>query len=393
LSDYNFAYFYDESADFVGKKRGKGIVGFSADYCVIDIETTGLDPNADSITEVAAVKVVGNKVVDRFSSLLKPAKIQVTASNKACAPTDVLTDKKGKQYYYVDDFITKLTGITNEMLENAPSSKATLAAFKSFVGDSIVVGHNVKFDIGFLGHNYDDYFKNNFIDTLRLSRLLLPDLPSRTLANLAQYFKINVTVAHRALDDCKTTKECYDALKDTMLKTYGSDEDFINVSIKKRWQKPQRWANQVRVKDITTDKTEFDEDNPLFGMHCVFTGTLAKMTREEAMQIVVDCGGVNQSGVTKKTNFLILGKQDCSVVKGGKSGKHKKAEDLILKGADLKILSEDAFYYMIGDEKHGNDQRISPSAQKSKPFIEDNPVKQQPKGLLSRARGIINRVR
>ncbi|MGP1530259.1 MAG: exonuclease domain-containing protein [Treponema sp.] len=370
MSDYNFAYFYDKSAEFPGKRKGKSLVGFPADYCVIDLETTGCEPWADAIIEVAAIKVVNNEVVDVFSSLIRP--------------------QKGGKYCCVDSFVTELTGITNEMLDKAPSSKATLATFKSFVGNFIVVGHNVNFDVSFLYHNYEDYFRNDFIDTVRLARFLLPDLPSRTLANLAQYFKIDVTVAHRALDDCKTTKECYDALKDTMLQAYGSAENFIDTRIKKKHQKQQRLTQQLHAKDITPEKTDFDEDSPLFGMHCVFTGTLAKMTRAEAMQIVADYGGINQDTLTKKTNFLILGSQNYNVVKDGKSGKHKKAEDLILKGADLKILSEDAFYYMIGGEKHGNDQRISPSAQKSKPFIEDNPVKQQPKGLLSRARGIIN---
>ena len=83
-------------------------------------------------------------------------------------------------------------------------------------------------------------------------------------------------------------------------------------------------------------------------MTCVFTGTLEKMTRREAMQAVVDVGGSVGDNVTKDTNFLILGNNDyCKTIKDGKSTKQKKAEALMLKGNDIAIIPENVFYEML----------------------------------------------
>lgn len=103
-------------------------------------------------------------------------------------------------------------------------------------------------------------------------------------------------------------------------------------------------------KDIITVKSDFDETHPLFDKLCVFTGTLEKMRREEAMQIVVNLGGYVGNSVTKKTNYLILGNNDyCPSVKDGKSSKQKKAESLKLSGQDIEIISENVFYDMISE--------------------------------------------
>lgn len=91
--------------------------------------------------------------------------------------------------------------------------------------------------------------------------------------------------------------------------------------------------------------------NPLYHSVCVFTGTLEKMTRREAMQIVKDLGGECGDSVTKKTNYLVLGNNDfCKTIKGGKSNKQKKAEKLKLEGIDINVISESVFYEMAGIE-------------------------------------------
>lgn len=109
-------------------------------------------------------------------------------------------------------------------------------------------------------------------------------------------------------------------------------------------------SSAVSAKDIVTDKTDFDETHPLFGKLCVFTGTLEKMLRKDAMQLVVDFGGSVGNSVTKKTNYLILGNNDyCPLIKDGKSTKQKKAEELKLAGSDIEIISENVFYDMISE--------------------------------------------
>jgi DNA polymerase-3 subunit epsilon len=125
-------------------------------------------------------------------------------------------------------------------------------------------------------------------------------------------------------------------------------ENAIDTS---EWEKSHRNNRyKVRGKDITTEKIEFDETHPLFGKVCVFTGTLNRMGRKEAMQIVKDFGGELGDSVTRKTNFLILGETDYAVVKNGKSSKHKKAEELRNNGFDIEIISENVFYDMVFDE-------------------------------------------
>ena len=77
------------------------------------------------------------------------------------------------------------------------------------------------------------------------------------------------------------------------------------------------------------------------------------MLRKEAMQLVVNCGGIIDKNVTKQTNFLILGNNDyCSSIKDGKSKKQKKAEELKLRGLDIEILDENVFYKMLGVDKN-----------------------------------------
>lgn len=94
----------------------------------------------------------------------------------------------------------------------------------------------------------------------------------------------------------------------------------------------------------------FKKDHPFYNKNCVFTDALEKFTRKDAAQIVCNIGGFCENNVTKKTNFLIVGDFDYSAnIKDGKSSKLKKAEQLILAGQDLHIISENTFYDMLED--------------------------------------------
>lgn len=96
---------------------------------------------------------------------------------------------------------------------------------------------------------------------------------------------------------------------------------------------------------------DIDVNNPLYGKVCVFTGTLDRFTRTQAEKIVESIGGIIGKGVTKKTSYLILGNNDYNLaIKNGKSNKQKKAEELQLQGCGIKIIPEDTFYEMIGED-------------------------------------------
>lgn len=330
------------NAQTIRESKGRSIIAFPDTYCVIDVETTGRSPQWDHIIEVAAVKVSDGQEVGRFTSLIQP-------------PSMPGGD-------FVNDFITALTGITDEMLAGAPFAPDVLAEFASFVGDTPVVGHYVGFDINFLYDSFDRYlerpFSNDYIDTLRVARKLHPEMSHHRLADLVELFDVTHNDAHRAMGDVEATAECFAHLKDEALEHHGSEERFQELfgSVRKRRRSVAEGgqaggSHAVKAADIQGDAQKIDEDSPIFGCACVFTGKLEKFTRAEAMQIVADLGGINQDGVTKATRYLILGNNDyCASIKDGKSNKQKKAEKLALKGTGIEILPETAFYDMLGEE-------------------------------------------
>ena len=229
------------------------------------------------------------------------------------------------------------------MLETAPDPAAVLPAFAEFLGDHILIGHNVHFDINFI---YDAFelllgskLSSDFIDTMRMARHLLPDLRHHRLSDMVMLYSINHTNEHRALGDAEATADLYRRLIDAAIEKYGSFDAFANSF---------KYGYTTASSHIVGDPSKADPDSPLYGKHCVFTGKLERFTRAQAMQLVADLGGINDSSVTKHTNFLILGNTDYTTsLRGNKSSKQKKAEAAILAGQDLQVLPEDVFYDWI----------------------------------------------
>lgn len=297
-------------------QKGKSLIDLPIDFTLIDLETTGLSSEWDEIIEISALKVRNSEIVDEYSSLVKP-------SEDICR------------------FIEELTGITNEMLMYERTIRLVMPEFLDFVGDDVVVGHNVNFDINFI---YDNsmpvHFSNDFVDTMRLSRILRKDERHHRLSDLCKRYDVTNTKAHRALSDCYTTFECYKHIRDEIYDRYENIENFIKSNRKVYF----------KAKDVIADESKKDETSLLYEKVCVFTGVLEKMVRKDAMQIVSDIGGLVADSVTKKTNFLILGNNDyCKSIKDGKSLKQKKAEKLKLSGQDIEIIPENVFYDMIDE--------------------------------------------
>lgn len=306
--------------------KGNSIVAFPASYVVVDIETTGLNPACNEIIEISALKVVyGEKSV--YSSLIKPKNS-------------------------IDDFIEELTGISNEMVADAPDITDELPKFLEFVKDSVIVGHNVNFDINFIytacENNNLRHFSNDFVDTMRIARRLLPQLKHHRLKDIIEHYKMSYEGAHRALRDCELTDAIYHKLREEIAE--GKEEDFCK-SFKsyvgeKRGNGWSRSENMV-IEPIDTD--DIDKDNPLFEKNVCITGALEKMERRYAHQLILNCGGTPQEGVNKQTNFLVLGDNSyCKSITDGKSTKQKKAEELKLKGLDIEVIPESVFYEMAG---------------------------------------------
>lgn len=300
------------------ENKGKAVNALPEDYVALDLETTGLDPEWDSIIEIGMVRVRRGEVVAEYSTLVNPG-------------------------MPIDDFIAELTGITNDMLAAAPALPEVLPAARDFLGDDIILGHNINFDINFIYDNCEYQglkpVSNGYIDTMRISRRVLPDLKHHRLGDIVNALGVDHAQAHRAIGDCHATIGCYKALLAHIDAGAGREAYITEVS--------RHGAQRSDLHALTADGTAVDEMHPLYGKHCVFTGTLAKMVRLDAAQAVVNVGGLCDNGVTKDTNFLILGASDYSKIKDGKSNKLKRAESLIAKGAGLQIISENVFYDLM----------------------------------------------
>lgn len=305
------------------KEKGKSLLAFPQKYVCLDLETTGLSPQYDEIIEICAIKIDSGKEIERFQTLVKP-------ENE------------------IDEYISELTGITNELVADAPHIKDVLPSLIDFLSDWVIVGHNVNFDINFVYDNcleyMNSYFKNDFVDTMRLSRKVVPALKHHRLEDLVKYFNIEIEGAHRAAYDCTATICCLEKLKAVAVDTYGDVESALyefTKGLKKSY---------ADFKDLHATTNYIDVDNPFFERNVVFTGTLEKMVRKDAAQLVVNLGGFAQNSITKKTDYLVLGNNDyCQAIKDGKSNKQKKAEALILSGSDLKIIPESVFYDIISE--------------------------------------------
>lgn len=172
----------------IRESKGKSLIEDLKDYTVVDIETTGMNWNFCNILEISSLKIRNKEIVEEFSELINP-------------------------HEPIPYFIRNLTGITDEMVCNAPELDEVLIKFKNFLKDDIIVGHNVNFDVNFLYDNFinvlDEPLTNNFVDTLRISRKLLPELKHHKLDNLTDYYNIKARDKHRALNDCILTNEVY----------------------------------------------------------------------------------------------------------------------------------------------------------------------------------------
>ena len=130
----------EERQPVVRSEKGNSLLQLVSDYVVIDSETTGLDVKWDRIIELAGIKFRAGQEVGRFESLINPG-------------------------FEIDEFIAELTGITNDKLQQARPQDEVLPEFLSFVGDDVLVGHNVSFDV-----NYITFVGHEFLDSIRESK-------------------------------------------------------------------------------------------------------------------------------------------------------------------------------------------------------------------------------
>lgn len=296
---------------YVVSKKERDVMGL--DFVAVDFETA--NANRASMCAVGAVRVRNGVVVDGFSSLIRPSEGEHFASGNV-----------------------RVHGITAEDVESAPSWDEVNERFISFVGDDLVVGHNVQFDMSVLMNTCGDYDIEfpvlNALCTLRLARSLL-QLPSYSLPWVADHLGIGSFEHHDALSDARSAALILIALAAQI----GADT--VEAVAEKAQVRPA--PTWVDLPDVAADVAAIGSS---FAGHIFcFTGALTAMTRPRAREMVVELGGTWQDGVTKTTTILVTGDLHPSTFRPGAiySAKLQKAFDRVATGQSLEIITEYEF--------------------------------------------------
>ncbi len=201
------AYFMD---DLVESVKGDADTGFDGTFICFDIETTGLSAARDKITEIGAVKVENGVITDTFSTFANP---EMPIPQK----------------------ITQLTGITDDMVKDAPSQSEAVGAFLEFAGDNVLVAHNAPFDTSFIAKACEDMGKEyNYtsIDTVAISRAILTDIKNCKLDTVAKFLRLGDFNHHRATDDAEMLARIFINLCQRLTDDYGiTKTNDINTKI------------------------------------------------------------------------------------------------------------------------------------------------------------------
>lgn len=222
---------------------------FCETFTVVDIETTGLNPKQDKITEIGAIRVRDGEIEDTFHCLVNPGR-------------------------KLDERIETLTGLTDEMLEKAPFIQDVIGSFRDFETTGCLLGHSVLFDYSFLKRaavNAGLSFEKKGIDTLAVSRKYLQELESRSLPFLCRHFEIKHR-AHRALSDVEATWELYRILRDR----FGQDAEAEKVFT------PTPLIYQVKKESPITKKQMEQLQRFLSYYHLESAYHIENMTKNEA---------------------------------------------------------------------------------------------------------------
>ena len=373
--------------------KGSSVNKHISDYCVLDLETTGVYILSTKIVEIGLLRVRDDQVVDRYETLVNPN----------C---------------HIPDSATAVNHITDEMVEYAPQLNEVVDDVRAFIGQDVVVGYNnASFDMNVF---YDvcmsvnrGPFTNNYIDIKHAAQRCLKEVDNYKLETISHYFGLDTQGEHRALKDCFLTKSCYDCLYNEF-----GDAAFVNSSsgskggiYRKRHFSPETIALQELhglVQEIIEDgvitmaelnilsgwmedhvdlqgyypfdrifnaldevladgKVTFDELESLkklfvdfvdpvkscachdvvtsiAGKHIVVTGDFDYGNRGAIFSLIEQAGGIIDKSVKKATNYVIVGSKGSEAWKTGNYGsKIEKAMQWNDKGAGIKIIEECEF--------------------------------------------------
>ena len=369
--------------------KGHSVHEHVDNYCIVDLETTGIFVSSARIIEISALKIRNNEIVDEFSTLINPG---------CPIPADA----------------TAINNITNEMVKDSPSIDEVLDSFIAFIGNDVIVGYNnAGFDMNLIYDVLDELrgtaFSNNYIDLLHASRRCILEAENYKLETISRHYSLDTTGEHRALKDCHLTKAVYDNLykdfgddafcpKDSRVRHtfhYSAEtlalqnlqslleiiiEDgevtHIEFSTLKAWMEDHRDLQgnypfdrvfnaldkvledgkvtpeelcelQLLFSDFVDpvkNRGSHNEITSISNKHIVVTGDFNYGDRNEVCALIEAAGGINDKNVKKATNYVVVGAKGSSNWKTGNyGGKIQKALELKDKGYSIEIVEEDNF--------------------------------------------------
>jgi len=291
------------------------------DFTAIDFETA--NRKRASACSIGLAKVRDGKVVDEFYRLIRPEPLEF-------------------------DFInTSIHGISTEMVLDAPTMLELWPSIEAFIDGDVLVSHNSSFEQSVI-NQYRlmcglEPPAFDYLCTLYMSKVNYPTRVSYKLDDmLLDVFGKKVN-HHHALEDAIACAELGVHLMG--LFRPQSARELISVLYDIPVREKQEWKKLTGIKPT---KEELDPNHPLFEKSVTFTGVLSTMTREKAVQLLVDCGGIYKDAITKSNHFLVVGDQEYQQANfGGPSGKMKRAIEYNEKGGSIQTLTEEEFLRLV----------------------------------------------
>lgn len=282
-------------------------------YIVLDIETTGLNKQNDSIIEIAMLKVKDGTIVQKYQTLVNPNYL-IWPSSKVAIASD----------------------ITNEELKNAPLFDDIVDDIVNFMEDLPFVGHYANFDISFIARELEarNITKDMFYyDTVSICKSVFPCLKSYKLSEVVSYLDIQEKNTHRALDDVYATFKVLQICIEKYIENYEEEKK----------------QKQIQKKIELAERKQKFSLSPLYDIGFAFTGEFS-IDRNDMINALKNVGGLEKERITKQCKYLVKGNVD-EILAAGMGKKLKETEKLIKDGADIKIISEKEFWDMISIAK------------------------------------------
>lgn len=310
----------------------------SPDFITIDFETA--TPDMDSACSIGIAIVSNLKVVDQLYTLIQPPNNEYDPRN------------------------SEIHGLSAPDTKHSPPAWKVLSPLVPILESGVpVVAHNATFDMSVLYHCFGSIPDFKYMDTMDMVRPF--EMFGNSLDNCAKFFGITLEHHHNALDDAVACAQiaiaCVEQSPFQRFSDYCLYSSYVKIhqfsklnpikTMRPKVSRPQHHFETIRPSEIIPTVSTIDQTNPLYGKSIVFTGELS-IARQTAAQIAVNAGAIIKTGVSRKTDYLVVGIQDKQLVgEDGLSSKEEKAYELNNSGkGHIEIIDESEFLQLANQE-------------------------------------------